>query len=126
MAWVEELRGAVPDEFLKALQLLMPDAEAGPSPGEAAFFPCYDVAALDMGNRVFWTEPGAEPALPYELEVRILAGTLCVRGTWLGAEPPDGMAEPRNRIWIADLNAFEIVRAVREPPPEEPPTAEQP
>jgi hypothetical protein len=111
---VEKLRGAVPDEFLEALLLLMPDAEAGPSPGETAYFPCYDLDALDAGNRIFWAEAGAEPALQYELEVRIPVGTLRARGTWLGADPPGALALPHGRIWIVDSTAFEIVGNVRE------------
>ena len=114
---VEHLRGVVPDEFLEALLLLMPDAEAGPSPGESAFFPCYEPEALDMGNRIFWAERGAEPSLEYELEVRIPAGALRAKGTWLGADPPGGIALPQHRIWIVDATSFEIVRTVREPSP---------
>ena len=114
---VEELRGVVPDEFLGALLLLMPDAEAGPSPGETAYFPCYDPDALDLGNRIFWGEPGAEPDLDYELEVRIPVGTLRARGTWRGADPPGGIALPQDRIWIVDSSSFEVVRTVREPGP---------
>lgn len=117
MARLDELRGTVPDEFLEALVLLMPEGDAGPSSGEVAYFPCYDPEALDMGNRVFWTKQGAEPGLAYELEVRIPAGTVCVRGTWFGADPPDGLGEPLERLWVADLTGFEVVRTIREPAP---------
>lgn len=110
---MEALRGTVPDEFLDALMLMMPDAKAGPSPGETAYFPCFEADALDHGNRVFWIEPGAEPEFDFELEVRIPAGTLCARGTWVGADPPGGFAVPKSRIWIADPTAFEIVRTTR-------------
>jgi len=117
---LDDLRGVVPDEFVDTLLLLMPDAVAGPSPGETAYFPCYDPDALELGNRTFWAEPGAEPNLDFELEVRIPAGTLRARGTWLGADPPAGIAVPQSRIWIVDPKAFEIVRTVRKPALDEP------
>jgi hypothetical protein len=105
----------VPDEFWDALILLMPDADVGPSPGETAYFPCYDPEALDFGNRLFRLEPGTMPRLGYELEVRIPAGALCARGTWRGADPPGGVAVPEPRLWIADPQAFEVVTEVRRP-----------
>lgn len=113
---LEAFRGVVPDEFLEALVLLMPDAEASPSPGELAYFPCYDPEALNMGNRTFWSEPGAEPDMGYELEVRIQRGALCARGAWRGSDPPGGVAVPRHRLWLVDGTSFEVVRIIRQPP----------
>lgn len=110
----DQLGTSIPDEFLEALLVLMPDAQAGPSPGELAYFPCYEPEALDFGNRMFWTEPGSQPDLDYELEVRIPPGTLCARGTWRGADAPGGLAVPHRRVWIADPTAFEIVRIIRQ------------
>lgn len=106
---------AIPDEFREALLLLMPDAEIGPSPGETAYFPCYDTKALEFGNRLFRLEPNTMPRLDYELEVRIPAGTLRASGTWHGADPPGGVAVPEPRLWIADARAFEVVREIRRP-----------
>ena len=106
----------VPEEFWEALLLLMPDAVVGHSAGETAFFPCYDAAALQFGNRLFRLDPGTMPRLGFELEVRIPAGTLCARGTWRGADPPGGVAVPQSRLWLADPYAFEIVREIRQPP----------
>jgi hypothetical protein len=105
----------IPEEFRQALLLLMPDADVGPSPGETAYFPCYDPEALEFGNRLFRLEPNTMPRLDYELEVRIPAGALRARGTWRGADPPGGVAVPEQRLWIADPRAFEVVRETRRP-----------
>jgi hypothetical protein len=105
----------VPDEFREVLLLLMPDAEFGPSPGETAYFPCYDTEALVFGNRLFRVEAGTMPQLDYELEVRIAPGTWRARGTWRGADPPGGVAVPGLRLWLADSRAFEVVREIRRP-----------
>jgi hypothetical protein len=105
----------IPEEFRQALLLLMPDADVGPSPGETAYFPCYDPEALEFGNRLFRLEPNTMPRLDYELEVRIPAGALRARGTWRGADPPGGAAVPEQRLWIADPRAFEVVRETRRP-----------
>ena len=111
----EQLAGLVPAEFLDTLLLLMPDADAGPSAGETGYFPCYDREALDHGNRLFWAEPGAQRDLPYELEARIAPGTLRATGTWLGADPPGGIAVPERRVWVPDADAFEVVAVIRQP-----------
>jgi hypothetical protein len=103
----------VPDEFVEALLLLMPDAEFGPSAGETVYFPCYDTEALDFGNRLFFLEPGCMPRLEFELEVRIPAGAVCARGTLRGPDPPGGVAVGEPRLWLADSRAFEIVRERR-------------
>lgn len=105
----------VPEEFWMALRVLMPDAEVSASPGEAAWFPCVELGALDFGNRLFWTAPGRLPDMDYELEVHVRPGTLCARGTWLGANPPGGIALPEQRLWLADPRAFEITRVSRAP-----------
>ena len=106
---------SVPDEFVQALLLLMPDAEFGPSSGESVYFPCYDTEALDFGNRLFFLEPGCMPRLDYELEVRIPAGAVCARGTFRGPDPPGGVAVAERRLWLTDSHAFEIVGERRRP-----------